>query len=309
VSASSTRLGLLLVLASGTAFGAVPIAGRYAYDDGAGTLTLLAGRYLLAALTVGVVLALVPSTRPSRVPSAPAVPFRAVLAAATMTIVANVGYLGAVERDDVTRVAPLVFLFPVLVPLAAVACGRERLQRVTVVAASVGVTGSLLAVSGGIALPRDGVAAALALLAAGANAAFILFVGSAVRGMPWAPLAFGMFVLSALVLLPAAVVTGSGTPSTSGWGYVVIAGVLCTGAPYGLWLAGLRLVGESRTAALAVWEPTVSVVLALALLGEEVDLVQGVGIALVLGSLALIGGAAAHGSRRARREAAMAHAR
>ena len=280
----STRLGLVLVLASCTAFGAVPVAGRYAYDHGAGTLTLLAGRYVLAAVTLGLVLALRAGHAHRR-----ALPGRAVVAAAGATVVANVGFLGAVEREDVTRVAPLVFLFPVLVPLLAAALGRERLQHVTVVAALVGVTGSLLAVTGGIAMPRDGIAAALALTATCANAVFILFAASALRGMPWAPLAGTMFALSAAVLLPAAIVTGSGVPDARGWIFVVVVGVLCTAAPYGLWLAGLRLVGESRTAALAVWEPTVAVILALGLLGEDVEPVQGLGIALVLGSLGLLG--------------------
>ena len=58
-------------------------------------------------------------------------------------------------------------------------------------------------------------------------------------------------------------------------------------------MAGLRLAGESRTAALAVWEPTVTVILAIAVLDEVIDGWQAVGIALVLGSLV------AHGRRSA----------
>jgi drug/metabolite transporter (DMT)-like permease len=301
---SASRLGFALVLTASTAFGAVPIAGRSAYDHGAGTLTFLAGRYVLAALALGVLLVLVPRTRPSG-----ALPLRPLGAAAAATILANLGYLGAVARDDVTRVAPLVFLFPVLVPLVAAATSRERLQHATIVAAAVGVTGSLLAVGGGFALPRDGLAALLALLAAAANTAFILFVASALRDVRWAPIGAGLFAISALVLAPAAIVTGSDVPSARGWLFVAVAGVLCTAAPYGLWLRGLALVGESRTAALAVWEPAVAVLLALVLLGESVEPLQALGIVLVLGSLVVVGAGATRAARRRRRERARAPAR
>jgi len=269
---------------SGTAFGTVPIAGRLAYDHGAGALTLLAGRYVLAATALGLALLVVRSARPSR-----AVPWGGILVAGLATTAANAGYLGAVALDDVTRVAPLVFLFPLLVPLVAAAAGREPLRAAVLLAAAVGVAGSILAVGSGFALPVDATAATLALLSAAANVVFILFVASALRGTGWILVAAGMFLVAAAVMAPAAALTGSALPDATGWGWIAVIGLLCTAAPYGLWLAGLRLAGESRTAALAVWEPAVSVLLALVVLDEGLTAIQAAGIGLVLASLALAG--------------------
>ncbi len=295
VTTSRDRLltGLLLVLLASTAFGAMPVVGRLAFDHGAGTLTFLAGRYVLATAALGLVLALTRELRPR----ARELPLRGVLLAGLASTVANIGYLGAVALDDVTRVAPIVFLFPVLVPLAAAAIGRERLHPVALATVAVGVTGTILVVGSGLALPDDPAAAGLALLAAGANVTFFLLVASALRGAGLVPLAAGMFALAAVIIAPLALVTGSGMPSARGWLFVALAGLVCTAAPYAVWLVGLGHVGESRAAALAVWEPAVAVLLALAVLGERVSVLQAVGIGLVLGSLLAVG-------LRARREAA-----
>jgi drug/metabolite transporter (DMT)-like permease len=272
--------GLVLVFAACTSFGSVPVLARLAYDHGAGTFTFLSGRYVLAGLALGLVVVLGSGSGFAR-----PFPWRATVAAGVTTLVANIGYFGAVSREDVTRVAPLVFLFPVLVPLIMAALGRERLRPSMVVAASVGVVGSVLAVTSGFALPRDGVAAALALVATFGNAIFIIVVASALRSGNWAAVATAMFALASVVLVPLAIVTGSGVPDARGWLFIALAGLVGTGATYGLWMAGLRLAGESRTAALAVWEPTVTVILAIAVLDEVIDGWQAVGIALVLGSL------------------------
>jgi drug/metabolite transporter (DMT)-like permease len=277
--------GLVLVLLASTAFGAMPVLGRLAFDEGAGTLTFLAGRYVLAAAALGLVLALARELRPR----AGELPLRGVALAGLATTVANIGYLGAVALDDVTRVAPIVFLFPVLVPVAAAALGRERLRPVALATVAVGVIGTALVVGSGFALPDDPAAASLALLAALANVAFFLLVASALRGAGLVPLAAGMFALSAAIIGPLAIVTGSGLPSPAGWGFVAIAGLICTAVPYAVWLVGLGRVGESQAAALAVWEPAVAVLLALAVLGERVSALQAVGIGLVLGSLLALG--------------------
>ena len=188
-----------------------------------------------------------------------------------------------------TRVAPLVYLFPVLVPLAMAALGRERLRPPVLVAAAVGVVGSILAVTSGFALPHDVTAALLALMATAGNTVFIIVVASALRSGSWAAVATLMFGLVSAVLVPIAIVSGSGVPDARGWLFVALGGLVVTAVPYGLWMAGLRLAGESRTAALAVWEPTVTVILAIVVLDEVIDGWQAVGIALVLGSLVALG--------------------
>ena len=278
--------GIALVLVACTMFGSVPVMARLAYDHGAGTFTFLSGRYVLAGLALAIVVVLRDGGRRA---FARPFPWGTTCAAAAATLIANVGYFAAVQREDVTRVAPLVYLFPVLVPLAMAALGRERLRPLMVAAAAVGVVGSILAVTSGFALPDDPVAALLALTATAGNTVFIIVVASALRGGSWAAVASAMFGLVSAVLVPIAILSGSGVPDARGWLFVALGGLAVTAVPYGVWMAGLRLAGESRTAALAVWEPTVTVILAIVVLDEVIDGWQAVGIALVLGSLVALG--------------------
>lgn len=118
---------------------------------------------------------------------------------------------------------------------------------------------------------------------------FIIVVASALRSGAWAPVACAMFGLVSAVLVPIAIASGSGVPDARGWLFVALGGLVGTAFPYAVWMAGLRLAGESRTAALAVWEPAVTVLLAIVVLDEVIDRWQAVGIALVLGSLVALG--------------------
>jgi drug/metabolite transporter (DMT)-like permease len=285
---SALQGGVVLVVAASTAFGAVPVLSRLAYDHGAGTLTLLAGRFGLAAAALALVLVAAPRFGVRR----GAVRGRPLLVAGTATTLANIGYLGAVALDDVTRVAPIVFLFPVLVPLAAAAVGQEPLRWPTAAAAAVGVTGSVLVIGSDLELPQEPAAAALALLGAGANVVFYIAVSRALRGADWLPAAAVTFAVPAVSLTVGAVLTGSGTPDGRGWVLIAVVGLLCTAVPYGVWLAGLRRVGESRAAAISVWEPAVAVLMALVVLGEQLAPLQAIGIGLVLGSLLAVAAAA-----------------
>ena len=117
--------GTLLCLASAAAFGAMGVFGRLAYDDGATVGTLLAVRFVLAAaLCWALVLARGELGSLSRRDALAALALGAVGYAAQAG-----GYFAALERIDPSLLALLVYTFPAIVAVAAVALGRERLDR------------------------------------------------------------------------------------------------------------------------------------------------------------------------------------
>src|SRR5215217_1780390 len=117
--------GTFLCLASGTAFGAMAIFGKLAYDDGATVGTLLAVRFILAAAMFWV---LVAASRELRTLSRPDIVTGLAMGGCGYALQAGC-YFAALQRIDASLLSLLVFTFPAIVAAAAVALGRERIDR------------------------------------------------------------------------------------------------------------------------------------------------------------------------------------
>src|SRR5919197_1133445 len=151
-------------------------------------------------------------------------------------------YFAALTRIEASLVALLLYTFPTIVAVAAVALGRERLDRRRVAALALASGGLVLVLAGAGAGALDPLGAALALAAAVVYSAYIL-VSERVAGRLRPP------VLSALVCSGAAVslTTGSallgqlrpGAVSLAGWSWLACLGVVCTVVAIVLFFAGL----------------------------------------------------------------------
>ena len=282
--------GTLLCLASAASFGAMGILGRLAYDDGATVGTLLAVRFVLAA---GLFWALVAvrggARRPGRRDVAPAL----ALGAGNYAAQAG-GYFAALERVDPGLLALLVYTFPAIVAVAAIALGRERADRRRLAALALVSIGLLLVLASGGVGSGDVLGAALGLATAVVYSVYILVSDGIARRVP--PL-----VLAALVCTGAAVsVTGGsallgelrpGELSLTGWGWVACIAVICTVAALGLFFAGLRRVGPTTASILCTLEPVVTVALAFVAFGDVLASAQLLGGAVVLGGVLVLQGA------------------
>ena len=117
--------GTLLCLASAAAFGAMGIFGKLAYDEGATVGTLLAVRFALAAALFWLCW---PARRRRR--DCARCPRRDVGIALALGAVGYSaqagGYFAALERLDASLLSLLVYTFPAIVTVAAIALGRER---------------------------------------------------------------------------------------------------------------------------------------------------------------------------------------
>jgi drug/metabolite transporter (DMT)-like permease len=115
-------------------------------------------------------------------------------------------------------------------------------------------------------------------------------------------------VLSALVCTGAAVLLTAATAllgelrldllSGAGWGWLACIAVVSTVAAIGLFFAGLRRVGPTSAAILSTVEPVVTVLLAFAVFGETLALVQLAGGALVLAAVPALHARRPRGRRR-----------
>jgi drug/metabolite transporter (DMT)-like permease len=279
-----------MCLASGAAFGAMAIFGKLAYGEGATVGTLLAVRFLLAAVVFwGLVLA---GGAAREVGALGRRDVGTALGLGGVGYALQAGcYFAALTRIDASLLSLLLYTFPAIVAAAAVALGRERINGRRVAALVLASSGLALVVAGAGTGALDPVGAALGLGAACVYSTYILVSeGVAVRMRPT--------VLSAIVcsgaaatLTVGAAVLGEFRPgalTAAGWGWLACLGAVSTVAAISLFFAGLRRVGPTVASILSTIEPLVTVGLAAVVFGEVLSPVQLVGGALVLSAVPVL---------------------
>src|SRR4051812_28455590 len=284
--------GTVMCLGSGAAFGAMAIFGKLAYGDGATVGTLLAVRFALAALAFWAVLLVRGRMGEVRALQRREVAIALGLGLCGYALQAGC-YFAALERIDASLLSLLLYTFPAIVAVAAVALGRERLDARRITALGLASGGLVLVVASGGPGSLDALGAVLALGAAFVYSAYILTSEGVAKRM-------GPTVLSALVCTGAAVslTVGSallgqlrpGEVTVTGWGWLASIAVVSTVAAVSLFFAGLRRVGPTAASILAMVEPLVTVVLAFLVFGETLEALQLVGGALVLSAVPLLMG-------------------
>lgn len=294
---------MALCLVSAFGFGCMAIFAKDAYKQHLGITDLLALRFALAA----VIFWGIAHVRGISLP-----PRRTVLAGLALGAfgyAAQSGlYFGAVKRMDASTTSLLLYTYPAIVFIAALAMRREHADRRRLGALALAVGGTaLLLVGGGGSGSFETVGVVMAIAAAVAYSTYILVADTVVGKLD-------PFLLGALVATGAATtfwITGAVhggldvTLSTHGWldiaGIVLVSTVL----PVSTFFLGLERVGPSSASILSCFEPVVTVSLAMALYGERLGPGQLAGGALVLAAVVLLqakvrpNGAAAETARAA----------
>jgi drug/metabolite transporter (DMT)-like permease len=275
-----------LCLVSAFGFGCMAIFAKDAYKQHLGITALLSLRFALAALIFWAIA----HARDISLP-----PRRTVfagLALGAFGYAAQSGlYFGAVKRMDASTTSLLLYTYPAIVFIAALAMHREHADRRRLGALALAVGGTaLLLLGGGGSGSFETVGVVMALSAAVAYSTYILVADTVVAKLD-------PFLLGALVATGAATtfwVTGAVhggldlTLSTHSWldiaGIVLVSTVL----PVSTFFLGLERVGPSSASILSCFEPVVTVSLAMALYGERLGPAQLAGGALVLAAVVLL---------------------
>jgi drug/metabolite transporter (DMT)-like permease len=282
--------GPIVCLASAVAFGAMAIFGKLAYDEGATVGTLLAVRFLLAAALFWLLVAGTGAARHLR-----ALPRRDVglaLALGGVGYSAQAGaYFAALRRIDAALLSLLLYSFPAMVTVAAIALGRERADGRTAAVLVLASAGLCLVLAGAGAGALDPIGATLGVAAAVVYSAYVLTSAGLTERI-------GPLVLSALVCTGAAAtltLAGAaggdvrpGEVSAAGFGWLGGLAVVSTVGAISLFFAGLRRVGPTTASILSTAEPLTTAVLAFLAFGEALGPVQLAGAALVLGAVLVL---------------------
>lgn len=282
---SREREGLLLCLGSAAAFGAMAVFGKLAYRADVGVLALLTVRFILAAAVFWALVAAQGLALPPR---------RIVLTGLALGLFGYSaqagGFFAALTRMDASLTALLLYVYPVLVSLGALALGRERASArrwVALGAASVGVA---LVLAGGGTGGLDGLGIALALGAAVAYTSYILVADTVTGDVEPTMLAALVCTGAAVTFVIASVASGGPDLGFEPIGWLWIGGIVAvsTVAAISLFFAGLSRVGPSTASIASTVEPPVTVALAFLVFGEHLAAVQLAGGAFVLTAVVIL---------------------
>lgn len=275
-------IGILLVLLSAAAVALSPTAAKLALDAGSNTLTVVAARGAIGVVLMG---ALIAGTGQGVRMGRPAL--LRCLAAGFFYAVTSYGFLGSVAYIPVSLAVLIFFTHPLLVAALAGAQGGERLTPRKLALALVALAGLALALAPEF-VALDPVGVGLAALAAVAACGMILLTARAQEGATSNQVNLVMTGVTAAVF--GAITTASGAwsfPSGAvGWLGLVATGVSVT---VGLlaFFAAFRHIGPVRATMLSNVEPLLSVLVAVAVLGERLGPWQWGGVALVVAALVL----------------------
>ncbi|MEU8176101.1 EamA family transporter [Microbispora hainanensis] len=269
--ALSVRQGLVYVSTAAVAWGTGGAAGALLH--GAGQLSPVAVSFWRFACGAALLLT-VARSRPS---------WRVVLLVGPAMAVCQAAYFAAIAEAGVA-VATMITMGAA--PLLVAAGGRiflgEPLGRTGLGCAALAVAGLAMLTGGAQTVTPAG--AGYALLSAAAYS----FVTLTTRRMPADGVAVWGFAGGAACLLPIAA-AGDLLPAGHTVTSVLLLGYLAavpTALAYGLFFAGLRVVGGTTAAVLSLLEPVVAAVIGVVLLGERMSAVQVGGAVVLLCALA-----------------------
>jgi drug/metabolite transporter (DMT)-like permease len=281
--------GTVLVLLSGAAFGAMAVFGRLAFENGATVGTLLAARFVLAAAIWWVVLL---GTRAAELRSLNCRDTVLALGLGACGYAAQAGgYFTALERMDASVLSLLVYTYPAVVGVAAVALGRERLDGRRVLALACASGGLALVLAGAGTGALDPLGTVLGIGTALVYSAYILTGERLAARMPPRILSALVCTGAATTLTAGAALLGQLHPAavtSGGWGWIACLAVVSTVGAVSLFFAGLPRVGPTAAAILSTVEPLTTVVLVMIVFGEVLQPVQVLGGALVLSAVLVL---------------------
>lgn len=286
-----------MIVASTLLIAAVPNFAKLAYGSGASILMVLLGRWAVSVLLLGA--ALIVLRRRFR--ASPRV-LRLCLLGGVASALMSFGFLGSIANIDISLAILIFYLHPVMIAWIGQIRGTYRLTLARCFHCGIILAGLALALSvhiadvapGGIALAFLGAVAASAMVVANGDA--VKEAGSILVNFYTGIVALGLIGLASLVagdvVMPAA---------TIGWlGIIGAGGAFCLGL--GLFFAAIPTIDVARASLIAIVEPLFAILMSMALFGERLDLLQWIGVAVVLLGLALLELPPGTVSRRFKRE-------
>jgi len=274
-------VGILLIAISAASFGTLAIFGRFAYEAGMDTFTLLFFRFTISASIMTLILFL----RKEPVPRG-----RILVQLIGMGALGYVGqsfsYLTATQYASVGLVALLLYLYPFFVAVLSMIFLNEKLTAIRAIALVIALIGTALTVGpAGGQLPGILLAISAALI----YSVYIIVGTNVMKHVSAIQSSTIIFASAGAVYGWLTAANGAHFPAgTSGW--LIIPGIvfLSTIIPVVTFLAGLERIGPTNAAMLSTLEPVVTVMLAAWLFGERLLPIVLAGGGLILVAIILL---------------------
>lgn len=273
--------GAILVIISAASFGTLAIFGRYAYAAGVDTFTLLAIRFLSAALLMAGFLRL----RGEALPRGPIL-YQLMGMGALGYVGQSFSYLSAIRYASAGLVALLLYLYPAFVALLSALILKERFTSLKVGALLLATLGAALTArpAGG-----DWTGILLAISAAVIYSVYIIVGARLLREVSAVQSSTVIFASAGAVYAILTLLRGQHLPQNgSGWWALGAIVILSTVIPVVTFLAGLKRVGPTNASMLSTFEPVVTVVLAAILFGEALSSIALIGGIMILAAVLLL---------------------
>ncbi|WP_151635567.1 DMT family transporter [Noviherbaspirillum aerium] len=276
----SRNTAIALVLLSALGFGSMALFARLAYDAGVSPSMLLTLRFAIAVALLAPLVWL----RRAALPRG-----RTLVAFGLMGLLytgQSQAYFTALMHASSGLVGLLLYTYPVLVTMLAVALGSEKLDRRTMLLLFTAVSGMAVMLGGDLQGQPLGII--LGLAAAGIYAVYILLGGRITQGVD--PLAGTLVIMSVACLGNGGFALASGAslpPTPTAWMAIAAIAAL-TAVAVSTFLIGIRHVGPSQASIISTLEPVITLCLGVALLSESVSAGQLLGGAMVLFAVILL---------------------
>ncbi len=196
-------------------------------------------------------------------------------------------YFTALMYASSGLVGLLLYVYPVLVTLLAVAFGWEKLDRRTFVLLVLAITGMAITLGGNLQGQPLGIV--LGLLAAVIYAVYIVLGGRLTLGTD--PLVGTLVIMAAAAIGNGSFAFAGGSELPSGataWLAIGAIALFSTVIAIAFFLIGIKYIGAARASIISTLEPVITLCLGVALLGESVSTGQLVGGTMVLTAVVLL---------------------
>lgn len=277
--------GTLFTLLAATGFAAVSILTAKATATGLTLATVLAWRYVLAAVVLTVY---VGTQNYKRIPAKEMMQFVTIggFGQALLVYLA----LSSLKYIPAATLAFLFYTYPAWVALTQTVRGAEKLdlRRATALALSFGGIGVMVGMPGAASVDWRGVA--LALGAAMIYGVFIPVMRALQKDHPVAPTSAYAKIGAALAFLVLSAADQSFTYrlTPEAWMTIGALAVFCTVLPSVFFTMGLIRLGPVRTAIVSTVEPFLTGVLAIIVLGQALTVPTVLGGALIIGAVLVL---------------------
>ncbi|MEO8246460.1 MAG: DMT family transporter [Chloroflexota bacterium] len=294
----SPLAGAGLVTLAALCFGTLGPVTRFADEAGVGPLAIVAWRAGIGGILMLLLLGLLRGAAGRSVLSVRALPARDrwfVAGGSIANLILNLAMFIAFVRIEIGLALLVFYSYPAFVAVASVIWFGERLDVVRWGALGLSMLGLVLTLVGsGDIGSLDGLGIGLSIMAAGAQAFYVLAARHGFARIPPIEAAATTMTVASLGYVVIAVLTGSAAgllaplASSEALIPVALAGTVGAAIPTLAFISGIRILGAPRAAILATLEPVVGVGLAALLLAEQPALLQLFGGALILVAAVLL---------------------